>query len=77
MQTYIITVKGRTRSTDTWQEVYEILCDMLHVEPVGISEERHMDFANAESWCELLCTEDAVYQGNGFTIRVEEDFDEE
>lgn len=75
MRTFIVTARGRRRTTDTWEEIYEILCDLHGIDPRFINEERHTAFAHAESWCELLCGEGGPYLGNGFSIEVCEDYE--
>lgn len=74
MKTFRIAAGRKVRETDTWQEVYEILCDLFGIDARQISGSRHADFSEAEAWCELLCYEGTVFEGDGFTIEVFEDY---
>lgn len=58
---------------DSWRDVYDALCYIHSLDALSIGEEQHMDFANAESWCEILCFPGETYSGKTFTIEVFED----
>lgn len=73
MQKFLIQAKGRRTLVDSWQDVYDALCYLHSIDAISIGEEQHMDFANAESWCESLCFPEQIYSGRTFTIEVFED----
>lgn len=77
MLTFTISTRNRSRTVDTWQEVYETLCDLHGIDPIRINPETHAEFADAEAWCELLCGTDGIYENKKFTITVNEDFENE